>query len=70
VAGIMPVLTLPTSKLTIRFGLLVCQSPFQSKTDGYGILPDKEINPTVQDRINGNDPELEWILKEELNKTK
>ena len=70
VAGIMPVLTLPTSKLTIRFGLLVCQSSFQSKTDGYGILPDKEINPTVQDRINGIDPELEWILKEELNKTK
>jgi hypothetical protein len=70
VAGIMPVLTLPASKLSIRFGLLVCQSPFQSKTDGHGILPDKKINPTVQDRINGNDPELEWILNEELNKTK
>jgi C-terminal processing protease CtpA/Prc len=69
VAGIMPVLTLPTSKLSIRFGLLVCQSPYQSKTEGHGIFPDKEINPTVQDRINGNDPELEWILKEEQSKT-
>ncbi|MBV5281072.1 MAG: hypothetical protein JZU53_01425 [Paludibacter sp.] len=65
VAGIMPTLTLPKSKLSIRFGLLVCQSPFQSKTDGHGILPDKEINPTLHDRINANDPELEWVLKEE-----
>jgi len=65
VAGIMPVLTLPKTKLSIRFGLLVCQSPFQSKTDGHGILPDKEINPTIQDRIKANDPELEWVLKEE-----
>lgn len=69
VAGIMPVLTLPKTKLSIRFGLLVCQSPYQSKTDGHGILPDKEIKPTVQDRMNGNDPELEWILKEEQTKT-
>lgn len=65
VAGIMPVLTLPKTKLNIRFGLLVCQAPFQSKTDGHGILPDKEINTTIQDRIKANDPELEWVLKEE-----
>lgn len=65
VAGLMPVLTLPKTKLNIRFGLLVCQAPFQSETDGHGILPDKEINTTIQDRIKANDPELEWVLKEE-----
>lgn len=64
VAGIMPVRTLPKSKLKVSFGLLVCKAPYQSKVDGRGIFPDVEITPTVQDRINGTDPELQWVLND------
>jgi hypothetical protein len=36
------------------------------KTDqhGRGIFPDKEIIPTLQDRIDGRDPEMEWVLND------
>lgn len=64
VAGFMPVSTLPNSKLTVRFGLLVCQTPFKSEKDGRGIFPDVEITPSLNDRINGRDPELEWVLND------
>jgi len=64
VAGFMPVSTLPNSKLTVRFGLLVCQTPFKSEKDGRGIFPDVEITPSLKDRINGTDPELEWVLND------
>ena len=62
VAGIMPVRTLPNSQIKVRFGLLEFQTPYNSAMDGRGIFPDKEIIPTLQDRISGNDPELQWVL--------
>jgi len=68
VAGILPVRTLPASKLKLRFGLMVCQTPYTTEPDGRGILPDKEITPTVEDRIGGKDPELEWVLNDIKNK--
>lgn len=70
VAGFLPSFSLPKSKLTIRFGLLLCKTPYKTKVDGRGIFPDKEIIPTLQDRINGKDPELQWILNnvDNLNK--
>ena len=64
VAGIMPLRTLPKSKLSIKFGLLVLQTPYKSKVDGRGIFPDVEIQPTLTDRITNNDPELKWILND------
>jgi hypothetical protein len=64
VAGILPVRTLPNSKLKIRFGLLEFQTPYNSTMVGRGIFPDKEIIPTIQDRINGNDPEIQWVLND------
>jgi len=64
VAGIMPLRTLPASKLILRFGLLGCQTPYVSKMDGRGIFPDKEITPTLTDRLNGTDPELDWVLND------
>ena len=62
VAGIMPILTLPKSKLTVRFGLMGIQTHYKSMLEGRGIFPDKEITPILKDRIIGNDPELVWIL--------
>ena len=62
VAGFIPTFILPHSKLKLNFGLMNLQSHGRSKIKGRGVFPDKEIKPTIEDRINGVDPELEWIL--------
>lgn len=64
VAGIMPVFKLPHSGLSLRFGLLVCKTPYTSNPDGRGIFPDKEIVPSIEDRINGTDPEMLQVLQD------
>lgn len=64
VAGFIPTFTLPHSKLELNFGLMNIQSHGRSKIKGRGILPDKEIIPTIKDRVNGIDPELQWILND------
>lgn len=62
VAGIYKYYTLPNSLIKIRFGLMQIESPFKTEPDGYGVKPDVYIVPTHEDRLNGKDPELEWIL--------
>lgn len=62
VAGIMPVVDLPNSKIPLRLGLMDIKTINQTEIDGRGIFPDKEIIQTVQDKINNKDPELDWIL--------
>ena len=64
VAGIMPTRTLPKSKLMVRFGLMTCETPYKPKIDGRGIFPDVEITPTLADRIDDTDPELNWVLND------
>ncbi|ESU24782.1 hypothetical protein FEDK69T_03340 [Flavobacterium enshiense DK69] len=64
VAGKMYVSKLPHSKLNIRFGLMVNSSNYETIVDGRGIFPDKVIIPTLEDRIEGRDPEMEWILQQ------
>ena len=64
VAGQMPVLELPKSKVKIRIGLVTVKPFHKSEIDGRGIFPDKEIIPTLEDRINGVDPEMNWILED------
>jgi C-terminal processing protease CtpA/Prc len=61
VAGFMPMVQLPHSKIKIKVGIMTCEPHFKS-IEGRGIFPDKEIIPTIQDRINGKDPEMEWII--------
>ena len=63
VAGILPVSTLPSSKLGVRYGLMSIKTHYISEKDGRGIFPDITITPTIQDRINGTDPELNYVLK-------
>lgn len=64
VAGIMPTIILPKSKLRIVFGLAYIQPHYKTDLDGRGILPDIAINPTLEDRVKGNDPELNWVMDE------
>ena len=63
VAGQMPIVTLPKSKIGVRVGLLSCIPFYKTTVIGHGIYPDKEIIPTIQDRIALKDPETEWVLQ-------
>jgi C-terminal processing protease CtpA/Prc len=69
VAGLLPVLTLPNSKLSWRIGLMDIKTTFQTNVFGHGIYPDHEIVPTLQDKIENKDPELDWILNDVKSKT-
>ncbi|MEN3324572.1 S41 family peptidase [Mariniflexile soesokkakense] len=62
VAGIYKVYEMPTSKLKIRMGLMQIEAPQKQTPDGYGIKPDVEIVPSIEDRKQHRDPELDWIL--------
>ena len=64
VAGLLPVLTLPNSKLPLRIGLMDVRTTNQTEVVGHGIYPDKEIIPTLADRLENKDPEMDWILKD------
>lgn len=64
VAGLMPVVNLPNSKLALRLGLMDVKPINQTNVLGRGIFPDKEIVPTIEDKVNKKDPEMEWILND------
>lgn len=64
IAGRMPTFTLPESKLRIHFGLSLVCPYYKTEVAGHGIFPDIEVSPTVEDRIKGNDPELNWVLND------
>ncbi|HJR99399.1 MAG TPA: S41 family peptidase, partial [Flavobacterium sp.] len=67
VAGFMPIITLPHSKLKVRMGLMGITPYYQTKVLGHGIFPDVTITPSLEDQINGRDPELDWIIKNSKN---
>lgn len=64
VAGQMPQLELPHSKLKWRLGLMSIKPSYKTKEEGYGVKPDVEIIPTIDDIIEKNDTGLDWILKD------
>ena len=64
VAGIMPLVSLPNSEITLRLGLMDIKTINQTEKEGRGIFPDKEIIPTIEDKVKGKDPEMDWILGE------
>ena len=63
VAGISKMYELPNTKVKLKVWLMHIDAPFKTTPDGYGIQPAIEILPTIQDRLNKIDPELEWVLK-------
>lgn len=64
VAGIMPTIKLPNSKIKITIGLMVIAPFHKTPIEGRGILPDIEITRSISDYIDGKDPELNWILED------
>lgn len=68
VAGTMPILTLPNSKLPFRIGLQDIRPYHKTEEFGRGIMPDKEIIPTIEQIENNEDPEMDWILQDIKNK--
>lgn len=64
VAGRMPLIKLPHSKLKVRVGLMLIAPYHKTDIVGRGIFPDVAILPTLEDRINGVDPEMDWILED------
>lgn len=64
VAGIIPIINLPNSKLKLRMGLYPIAPNAHTETIGRGIFPDIEITNTIEDVIAGKDNELDWVLKE------
>jgi len=64
VAGLLPILKLPNSNLYVRVGLMDIGSTNQTDVFGRGIFPDQEIIPTLKDKIENKDPEMEWIIND------
>jgi len=62
VAGRMPVLKLPYSKLKWRLGVMSVKPYQQETTEGRGIMPDISIQTNPDDVVNENDSGMEWIL--------
>jgi len=64
VAGRIPVIDLPNSKLKLRMGLYQILPNTHTDQIGRGIFPDVEITTTIEDIVAGKDSELDWVLKE------
>ena len=64
VAGFLPVLTLPYSKLSLRFGLAAVEPYYARGKEGHGIFPDIEVMPSLEDRLKGVDVELKRAIDE------
>lgn len=64
VAGNIPILNLPNSKLKLRMGLYPVIPNAHTETIGRGIFPDQEIITTIEDVIAGKDKELDWVIND------
>lgn len=64
VAAQMPLVQLPNSKVNLRIGVALVSAAAKTDIEGRGIFPDKEIIPTIEDRKNKIDPELNWVLED------
>jgi C-terminal processing protease CtpA/Prc len=64
VAGQMPIVKLPNSRIKIRVGLMKIAAHYKTDEEGRGIRPDFEIIPTLEDKMNGTDSEMDWIIND------
>ncbi|MFY0481319.1 S41 family peptidase [Flavobacterium sp. PLA-1-15] len=64
VAGRMPLIKLPNSKLKVRVGLMRISPHYKTDVEGRGIFPDVAITPTLEDRIKDIDPEMNWVMED------
>lgn len=74
VAGFYSYQILPNSKLTLPIGLLLVNPNITLTNSLRGVIPDIPISETLQDIINKNDVQLNWIkdeiVKERENRVK
>lgn len=63
VAGQMPELKLPHSKLNWRLGLMTI-APSNKKEEGSGVQPRVPITRTAEQFFDDIDPEMDWILRD------
>jgi len=64
VAGVFKPITLPNSKLKVQFGLGMIRAPYTETPDGFGVIPDFTILPTIEHRKKGIDTELGFVLQQ------
>ena len=64
VAGVFKPITLPNSKLHVQFGLGMIRAPYTEVPDGFGVIPDYTVLPTIEHRKKGFDTELEFVLEQ------
>lgn len=62
VAGLFKRYRLPTSKITIRIGLMQVDSPYKIEPEGYGVTPDIEIGASLEDYQLDKDQAIAWVL--------
>ncbi|AND63405.1 hypothetical protein AX766_02680 [Flavobacterium covae] len=65
VAGTLPILTLPYSKLKFRVGMMEIGVVKKSAIKGRGVMPQVTIISKKEDYQNNWDAELQWILQTE-----
>jgi hypothetical protein len=51
-----------------RFGLLFIAPTQKTAIYGRGIFPDVEILPSLKDKLEEKDPNMEWVLKDIENR--
>ena len=64
VAGRYTMKDLPESDLRLPVSLILIQPEVEFENEGKGVKPDIEIIPTIDDLVQKNDIELNWILQE------
>lgn len=62
-AGIIPLVTLPESRVKLRLPLIKIAPAITRETEGRGVFPDYPVKPVLDDLLNEKDPELDFTLK-------
>lgn len=69
-AGYFKTEELPSSKLSLKYGIIPFEFTNQSNIIGRGVMPDVPIQYTIEDYLAKKDLEIEWVLKDiKKNKT-
>jgi len=62
--GLITEAVAPNSRLMLRFGNIVMETPILEKTEGRGVMPDHEVSYSIKEYLSGVDKELEWAKSE------
>lgn len=62
-AGIIPLVTLPETRVKLRLPLIKIAPAKTRDLEGWGVLPDYHVMPELNDLLNKKDTELNFTLK-------